>query len=52
MGIKKKHKQIAGFLSYVLGRRPDEFGLVLDEDGFITIKEFLKAVNEEDGCRE
>jgi len=51
VGIKKTHKQIAGFLSYVLGRRPDEFGLVPDEEGFVTIKEFLKAVNEEDGWR-
>jgi len=51
VGIKNIHKQIAGFFSYVLGRRPDEFGLVPDEDGFVTTKEFLKAVNEEDGWR-
>ena len=51
MGTKKTHKQIEGFLSYVLGRRPDEFGLVPDEEGFVSIKEFLRAVNEEDGWR-
>ena len=27
--------------------RPDEFGLVPDKEGYITIKEFIKAVNEE-----
>ena len=51
MGTKKTHKQIAGFISYLLGRRPDEFGLVPDDDGFMPVKEFLKAVNEEGGWR-
>jgi putative RNA 2'-phosphotransferase len=39
------------FLSYVLGRSPDEFGLVLDPDGYVKIKDLLKAVTEEDGWR-
>lgn len=39
------------FLSYVLGRNPDEFGLVLDQEGFIKIRDLLKAVTEEDGWR-
>ena len=34
-------------MSYILGNRPDEFGLVPDRHGYITIKEFLKAINEE-----
>jgi len=34
-------------MSYILGNRPDEFGLVPDRQGYITIKEFLKAINEE-----
>lgn len=51
MGIKKTHKQAAGFLSYVLGRRPDEFGLVPDDNGFVTLKELLKAASEEEGWR-
>lgn len=42
-------KQLSKFLSYVLGRKPDEFGLVLDPDGFAKIKDVLKAVNEESG---
>lgn len=34
-------------MSYVLGKRPDEFGLVPDREGYISLKEFLKAVKEE-----
>ena len=34
---------------YVLGHRPDEFGLVPDNEGFVTYKEFLWAVHEEPG---
>ena len=44
-------KRLSKFISYVLGRRPDEFGLVPDENGFVKLKEFLKAVTEEDGWR-
>jgi len=43
--LKKKAK----FLKYVLGLRPDEFGLVLDKEGYVKIKDLLKAVHEEDG---
>jgi len=51
MGQRKSPKQFAKFISYILGRRPDEFGLVPDTDGFVKIKELLKAVCEEDGWR-
>jgi len=34
-------------MRYILGTRPDEFGLVPEKEGYITIKEFLKAINEE-----
>jgi putative RNA 2'-phosphotransferase len=34
-----------------LRHRPDEFGLVLDQEGFVSIKELLRAVREEDGWR-
>ncbi len=34
---------------YILGRRPDEFGLVPDPDGFVRIKELLQALQEESG---
>jgi putative RNA 2'-phosphotransferase len=35
------------FLTYVLGRRPYEFGLVLDENGFVSAQMLLKAICEE-----
>ncbi len=38
-------------MNYVLGRRPDEFGLVPDSDGWVKIKELIKALNEENGWR-
>jgi putative RNA 2'-phosphotransferase len=44
-------EKLAKLAAYMLGRRPDEFGLVLDHDGCIAIKEFLKAVNELEGWR-
>ncbi len=34
-------------LAYVLGHRPDEFGLFFDEQGFVAIKELLIALREE-----
>lgn len=50
----KKTKSIqilAKFIAYILERRPDEFGLVIDSEGYIKIKELLKALNEEKGFR-
>lgn len=47
----KDLKKMAKFLDYALGRNPDEFGLVPDKDGFIKLKELLKALNEESGWR-
>jgi putative RNA 2'-phosphotransferase len=44
-------EQLAKFISYILGRNPAEFGLVPDPDGFVKIKDFLKAVSEEDGLK-
>jgi putative RNA 2'-phosphotransferase len=49
-----KHRsleQLAKLLSYILGRNPAEFGLVPNPDGFVKIKDFLKAVSEEDGLK-
>jgi putative RNA 2'-phosphotransferase len=47
---KKNQRKVANLscmMSYMLGTRPDEFGLVPDTEGFISIKEFLKAIHEE-----
>jgi len=51
MGHKRTPKQLAKLISYMLGRRPDEFGLVPDANGFVKIKELLKAIGEEEGLR-
>lgn len=51
MGQRKTSRQLSRFLSYVLGRRPDEFGLVPDSEGFVKLKEFFKAIHEEEGWK-
>lgn len=40
-------KKIGKFLEYVLGRRPDEFGLIPDPQGFVRIKTLLQALHED-----
>jgi putative RNA 2'-phosphotransferase len=49
--MAKKHIRKVDTLSrlmhYILGNRPDEFGLVPDQEGFIPIKELLKVILEE-----
>lgn len=42
-------KQLAKLLHYVLGRCPDEFGLVLNPDGSIKLQELHQAIREEEG---
>ena len=39
--------QLAKSLAYVLGRGPYEFGMVTDTEGFVKIKDLLKALSEE-----
>ena len=51
MGRGKEPKKLAKLLDYVLGRNPDEFGLVPDGDGFVKTKELLKALHEEAGWK-
>lgn len=50
-----KHSHTVGnlskFLVYVLGRQPDEFGLVPDRQGYVKIKDLMKALGEEPGWR-
>ena len=43
----KSPQTLAKFIAYVLGRRPDEFGLVTNKEGFVKIKDLLKAITEE-----
>jgi putative RNA 2'-phosphotransferase len=50
--VKLRNTQkLAKFIAYVLGRRPDEFGLIPQKEGFFNIKEVLKALHEEEGWR-
>lgn len=51
MGHLQQRNRLAKFLSYVLGCRPDEFGLIPDSNGFIKIKTLLQALSEETGWR-
>ena len=51
MAVKNSTLQLAKILAYILGRRPDEYGLVVDADGFVTIKDLLKALGEEKDLR-
>jgi len=47
MNPQRTPQQLSKMLVYILERRPDEFGLILAEDGFVKIKDLLKALNEE-----
>jgi putative RNA 2'-phosphotransferase len=49
--MSHRHQVIAlsKLMSYILRHRPDEFGLVLDEDGFVSLKELQRAIAEEPG---
>ena len=51
MNNRRNPLKLAKYVAYVLERRPDEFGLVPDPEGFIKIKEFLKALREEPDCK-
>jgi putative RNA 2'-phosphotransferase len=48
--MSHRHTVIAlsKLMAYILRHRPDEFGLVLDEDGFISLKELQQAIAEEE----
>lgn len=51
MNRRKQVEQFAKMAAYMLGRRPDEFGLIPDDDGYVAIKEFIKAASELEGWR-
>jgi putative RNA 2'-phosphotransferase len=44
-------RKLAKFLDYVLGRRPDEFGLVPDAGGYVKIRNLLQALHEDSEWR-
>lgn len=47
MASKKDPKRLVKFLFYILGHRPDEFGLVPDKHGYVKVKELLKAIHDD-----
>ncbi len=49
MGLTRERERLKGFLTYILGRNPYEFGLVPDEDGFVKKKDLIKTMQEEKG---
>lgn len=46
-----KIESLSRFMVYILGHRPDEFGLVPNRDGFVKLKELLWAIHEEEGWK-
>jgi putative RNA 2'-phosphotransferase len=49
MKLPKQLETLARMLAYMLGHRPDEFGLVLSEDGSIPLKQVHQALLREPG---
>jgi len=47
--IQIKVKDLSRIMLYILGHRPDEFGLVPNGEGFLSFKELLWAIHEEPG---
>lgn len=49
MNKMRSPRNLDKMLAYALGRRPDEFGLIPDAEGFVKTKDLLKALHEEAG---
>ena len=49
MKLPRQLETLAKMLAYILGHHPDEFGLVLDADGFVTLKQLQQALIFEPG---
>ena len=47
--LPRQLESLARMLTYILSHRPDEFGLVLSEEGFVPIKHLLQALGAEPG---
>jgi putative RNA 2'-phosphotransferase len=48
---RQRAEALAHRLRYILGKSPDEFGLVLDPDGWVATKSLLQAMSEETGWK-
>jgi putative RNA 2'-phosphotransferase len=49
MNKSRSPQNLAKMLAYILGHRPDEFGLFPNGGGYVRIKDLLKALHEEEG---
>jgi putative RNA 2'-phosphotransferase len=47
--LPRQLEDLAKVLTYLLCHRPDEFGLVLDPEGFVSVKQLLQALAAERG---
>ncbi len=47
--LPRQLEDLAKVLTYLLCHRPDEFGLVLDSEGFVSVKQLLQALASERG---
>ncbi len=47
--LPRQLEDLAKVLTYVLCHRPDEFGLVLDPKGFVSVKQLLQVLSAERG---
>lgn len=42
---KEKHQQLSRFLCYVLRHKPGDLNLLMDHQGFVSVKQLIKNVN-------
>jgi putative RNA 2'-phosphotransferase len=47
----RERKRLEKLLFYVLARRPDEFGLLPDKEGFVRLKDLHRVLTEEEGTK-
>jgi putative RNA 2'-phosphotransferase len=47
--LPRQLESLARMLTYILSHRPDEFGLVLSEEGYVPVKQLLQALAAEPG---
>ncbi|RLA83318.1 MAG: RNA 2'-phosphotransferase [Deltaproteobacteria bacterium] len=51
MSHRHRVKALGKLMAYILRHRPDEFGLVPDEEGFVSLKDLQQAISEEEEWR-
>lgn len=49
MAQRYRPEALGKLMAYILGYRPDEYGLLPDQEGFVSLKELRQAIGEEEG---